>query len=203
MDPDNIHQTTLTSRAADRLVDLANELRAVDLSESPPIETTIRFMRDSCTLEQQEEARWEKNFAALYRIRTDAATALRLWTAANEAARAWKEKTKAHKANRDKTKLVREYQMSRLNTHAHEDVCLYVGQSQDFAKRMFQHFTSADAQIFGLHLSMWAPADTIDSPILIDYWSLAALDVSPRAAQALEDFMWDEWKPIFGKRGGK
>lgn len=80
-----------------------------------------------------------------------------------------------------------------------EGHCLYVGHSYKFDRRLRDHLGWGSASTSSLHLKHWDghPHDEI---------TLTAYRLSKPdrlLAQLLEEYLWDELKPLLGKRGGK
>jgi hypothetical protein len=79
--------------------------------------------------------------------------------------------------------------------------CLYVGSSRNIASRVIQHFWKCAKGTYSLHLIEW------------DWWKekdkaqIAVWDASEITddshLQIIEDIVWNEYKPLFGKAGKK
>jgi len=88
---------------------------------------------------------------------------------------------------------------ARLNHH--ESSCLYVGSSSDLLKRIKEHFGYGAKATFALHLAWWAE-NFSDSTLTLAFSEFDP-NTDAEALQALEDTLWSEMKPMFGRRGSK
>jgi hypothetical protein len=80
--------------------------------------------------------------------------------------------------------------------------CLYVGSSEGaVATRIKQHLDIISAGTYALHLKAW----WIESnKIKIDIWDLAHIaKIKPNLLQMIEDFVWEEYLPLFGRKGAR
>jgi hypothetical protein len=76
---------------------------------------------------------------------------------------------------------------------------LYVGSKRERAgTRFLQHIGTANKGTYSLHLKEWLP-NRIGS-LNIHYYCFGET-MSSAVLQILEDSIWDEGKPLFGKRG--
>lgn len=190
--------------AADHLIAIAAELRAMTMpdpvSKTTSINDVVHCGRGGHAL---HENGWPKNCAAIYRVRMDASSVAQLWKLACAEDLKRKQAAAAHKANGKGTKLAWPYQMSRLVGWSAGKTCLYVGKTDDLIDRQREHLGPHSAISYAMHLGMWAPASLHAVPITIEYWPLAELDLSKDAIQALEDAIWRDSRPVFGKQGPK
>ncbi|EIA1769891.1 GIY-YIG nuclease family protein [Vibrio parahaemolyticus] len=76
---------------------------------------------------------------------------------------------------------------------------LYVGRSKKLRSRLSQHLGSENGGLFAMHLSRWSTQ--INAKIKVSYYQLDNED--NLLVQALEDGLWDELKPMFGRKGDK
>lgn len=88
---------------------------------------------------------------------------------------------------------------ARLNVH--ESSCLYVGSSSNMLKRIKEHFGYGAKATFALHLAWWAE-DYTDINLTLAF-SEFETTTDAETLQALEDTLWSEMKPMFGRRGSK
>jgi hypothetical protein len=198
------------AKAADRLLAIAQELRRMQMPKAevlPP--TSIRTVASvGWGGKELYDNNWPNGCAGIYRITTDAHTAQQLWESAQaESSQRQKEAAEHKKAHPNKkhpkTKIKYSYQMARLIGWQKGKTCLYVGKAENLTPRLRQHLGPLSTDTYAMHLSMWAPEVLWDAPIHIEYWSLAELQLSKPAVQALEDYIWEESAPIFGKQGPK
>lgn len=76
---------------------------------------------------------------------------------------------------------------------------LYVGRSQKLKSRLKQHLDAGSEGIFAMHLLRWGAS--IDARIKIYCYRF---DRQPNLIiQALEDGLWDNFQPMFGRKGEK
>ena len=83
----------------------------------------------------------------------------------------------------------------RLNDARH---CLYVGRSDELPTRIWQHLGYGHGKTYALQLSHWA------QPLRLCFELHCAQyprDTEGDVLQAIEDQLWDEKKPMFGRRG--
>ena len=80
--------------------------------------------------------------------------------------------------------------------------CLYVGSSQDIRKRLKEHLGIMNNKgeligktTYALHLSAWF----INKKISIELYEA----YNKEEMQLFEDLLWDEFKPLLGKKGRK
>jgi len=96
------------------------------------------------------------------------------------------------------------YRLSRKNELTEDGVTLYVGSSRDFSSRLQQHFGYGYEGTYALHLKRWVPERLWRSPLLVEYWTVRDSEgTRPIVFQAVEDYLWDHSRPIFGRRGAK
>jgi hypothetical protein len=85
-------------------------------------------------------------------------------------------------------------------------VVLYVGSSGDshIKTRLREHWGKCSDGTYSLHLDKWWLKDHPDEPLQIDIWELSKFGEDDQAyLQIVEDILWDQRKPLFGKRGVK
>jgi hypothetical protein len=78
--------------------------------------------------------------------------------------------------------------------------CFYVGSSRNVRQRLKDHLGYGAKSTFGLHLAHWASGLPIELEFTCAKYQ-AGLD--PQVYQALEDTLWDEMSPMFGRKGAK
>ncbi len=88
---------------------------------------------------------------------------------------------------------------ARLN--GHESTCLYVGSSSDMLKRIKEHFGYGAKATFALHLAWWTE-DYSDIKLTLAFAEYETI-TDAETLQALEDTLWSEMNPMFGRRGSK
>lgn len=85
----------------------------------------------------------------------------------------------------------------RLNTQGHN---FYVGSSQSIAKRFKEHLGYGSSRTYALQLIHWAR----DLGLELEFVCAKYPDNTPPSVmQALEDTLWLELKPMFGRMGTK
>jgi len=87
---------------------------------------------------------------------------------------------------------------SRFNGINEESRCLYVGQSKDICKRLREHCGHGARRTYSLQLNHWAA--TLHLPLRL-HCAHYVNSVNNDMLQALEDRLWNELKPMFGRRG--
>jgi hypothetical protein len=79
--------------------------------------------------------------------------------------------------------------------------CLYVGGSKSLALRTKQHLGMSESKkTYSLQLSLWASGLGMNLRI---HCARYEVETDPIVVQALEDALWDEKEPMFGKRGAR
>lgn len=77
---------------------------------------------------------------------------------------------------------------------------LYVGSSLNLESRLQQHFGYSGRTTYSMQLIHWLQVGDIET-LHLSVWKLAGL---PKlTVQALEDYLWDQERPLLGKRGGR
>ena len=90
---------------------------------------------------------------------------------------------------------VDERSFSRLNNPSNT---LYVGGSGSIATRLRQHLGYGARRTYSLHLAHWAPPLQLSFRLCCAEY---AQDENVDVFQALEDQLWDELAPMFGRKG--
>lgn len=76
---------------------------------------------------------------------------------------------------------------------------LYVGRSQTLRSRLKQHLDAGNEGIYAMHMLRWCSG--IEAKIKIYCYRF---DAKPNLiVQALEDGLWDRFRPMFGRKGEK
>jgi len=105
--------------------------------------------------------------------------------------------------NRTKTKNKDRINVSRFNQHISN--ILYVGSSTtDFRARIKNHIGLGSGRVYSLHLSKWDCA--VDYDLFIDVYIIKSVRnssiVERFVVEIIEQQIWDELKPSFGKKSG-
>jgi hypothetical protein len=194
---------TYPVRAAGRLLNIANELLTLELPKPKKLSATITAVAACARPNELYKLGWPKKGPAIYRISAPADVVGELWRLASAESELRAQAAIKHKLTKSNTKIKHAYQMARLNSHEEGKTCLYVGQANALTKRLRQHFSRLGPTTFAMHLSMWVPPTLCDIGLTIEYWPYQDLGLSAPAIQALEDFIWEESTPVFGKQGAK
>jgi len=106
---------------------------------------------------------------------------------------------------KDKSKT---YHVSKINEEVfwkpvNDEFIIYVGSKEhNIKKRMKEHLgLNNNRSTYSLFLKDWWPTNTV---ITVKIWSMEKLlkhDDKYEMLQILEDLIWEEYKPIFGKKG--
>jgi hypothetical protein len=183
---------------------IADQLRIMQMPDTNELSTSIQGVADvEQNPEDLYEKGWPKGCAGIYRISTDERTAQQLWESADAENARRKEEAARHKEKSSDSKPKNDYQMARLNDWQEGRTCLYVGKAEKLTPRLLQHLGPHSKSTYAMHLSMWAPAKLWSALIRIEYWPLTELQLSEASKQALEDYIWEESAPVFGKQGPK
>lgn len=108
--------------------------------------------------------------------------------------------------NKDKAKSVDRINHSKDNTIGNPSLFLYVGSSTtSFVGRLKNHLGVKDSiRTYSLHLSKWDK--NIDYQIKVCTYQVISnvqdIDVKNLTVEILEQQIWDQCKPLFGKRSG-
>jgi hypothetical protein len=79
--------------------------------------------------------------------------------------------------------------------------CFYVGSSHDFRKRLKEHLGYGNPKTYSLQLAHWAQDfSTLELTLECDQYDAA---LGQDVLQALEDTLWDNMRPMFGRKGSK
>lgn len=184
----------LAQRAAERLRALADDLARVSL---PAPHGRVVSVDEICNLyegvtRKVQLREWnlpKKNEQVIYRLSVSDNHTLRRFD---------QQRDRIIPEQKNKMSLAR---FNKFQLHSNT---LYVGASQDLSVRLEWHFGIKRPENFALHLSRWLPAEMRQIPITLEYWPLSALSLAhDLAAQALEDAMWSECAPLFGRQGAK
>ena len=94
---------------------------------------------------------------------------------------------------------------ARANKKVVKPNCIYVGSSNNLSKRMAEHFgaarfgkTKISASTYAIRFKEWLPEG---ETVTCFYFEVKTQSQS--VLQALEDGIWNNLKPITGKKGGK
>ena len=91
------------------------------------------------------------------------------------------------------------YQMARpIGKNSETKHCLYVGQSKNVINRLKEHLFLSRKTTYALRLHKFNLLK--NSSISI---SVYGFDNKSDEVQVFEDLLWDEYKPLFGRRGAK
>ena len=86
---------------------------------------------------------------------------------------------------------------ARLNNST--GTCFYVGSSHSVATRLKQHLGYGHKGTYALQLKHWAPNNLKLNLVC----ALYANGTTPEVLQCLEDSLWENKQPLFGRRGRK
>lgn len=184
----------LCQRAAERLRTLADDLARASL---PPPNSRVVSVDEICKLydgvtrkvQLREWSLPKKDEQVIYRLSVPDNQTLQCF---------------AQQRDRITPELKAGMSLARFNKFAPHSNTLYVGASQDLPVRLEWHFGIKRPENFALHLNRWLPSEMRRLPITLEYWPLSALGLThDLAAQALEDAMWTECAPLFGRQGAK
>lgn len=84
----------------------------------------------------------------------------------------------------------------RLNADSDSD-WLYVGSGAGVTSRLNEHLNHAHPKTYALHMDGWATG--IRGTLSVSV--LGCGEVSPAIMGVIEDQLWDELRPMFGRRG--
>jgi len=78
--------------------------------------------------------------------------------------------------------------------------CMYVGSSEKIHQRLKDHLGFGAKEIFAIHLAYWASSIGIELNFECAKYPTGTSKI---ALQALEDTLWEELLPIFGRQGAR
>jgi len=76
----------------------------------------------------------------------------------------------------------------------------YVGSSSSLAKRIREHLGFGHPRTYALHMSQWAGG--LDGGVEMQFFLFDA-KVKQKVIQAIEDGLWQRYRPMFGRQGAK
>lgn len=103
------------------------------------------------------------------------------------------------KLENEKAKQNNQKDFPRLNKKHKGSQYLYVGRSHKLRSRIRQHIGSGHKGTYALHMMRWA--NNIEEDIELQYFKLEG--VENLVVQAVEDALWSELRPAFGRKGDK
>jgi hypothetical protein len=87
---------------------------------------------------------------------------------------------------------------ARLNKHNQTSAYFYVGSSKDITKRLKDHLGYCSPKTYSLQLAHWARGLALE----LEFVCAKYTESTPREVyQALEDTLWNQRKPMFGREG--
>jgi hypothetical protein len=88
------------------------------------------------------------------------------------------------------------------NTQNGKTIYLYVGSSEKIGSRLKEHLFLCNPTTYAMHLDQWFPEDI---EITIDTWDFNNFlcDEDSDYLQIIEDFLWNHYRPFFGRQGKK
>ncbi|EIU7615471.1 hypothetical protein L3I75_004588 [Vibrio vulnificus] len=89
--------------------------------------------------------------------------------------------------------------LPRLNEQHRGSQYLYVGRSHKLRSRIRQHLSDRYEGTYALHMMRWAKC--VKENVELQYFCLK--DQDNLLVQAVEDSLWSELKPAFGRKGDK
>jgi len=215
------HIGGLPERTAATLREIANAAVDVSLEVKTPITITLHELfsqiSDKARRKIVRDWQWPSvGETVIYRIGHEdehllqamAAAGKRLCDDRKVAQEQHKEEQKRIKAKGDNaTKIKRPFEMAKINGYVEgETSALYIGQSHSTTSRMEWHLGVTNPSAYALHFLRWLPEydkKILDMSIKVELWTVPRTSptLHERIAQAFEDQLWDECKPLFGKQG--
>jgi len=89
--------------------------------------------------------------------------------------------------------------LPKLNKEHIDTQYLYVGRSQKLRSRIRQHLGEGYCGTYAMHMDRWSK--NISEQVEIQYFKLENKD--NLLVQSVEDSLWDQLKPCFGRKGDK
>jgi len=84
--------------------------------------------------------------------------------------------------------------------NGHESQTLYVGSSHAIKKRIAEHLGFGSQKTYALHMRYWA--ESLEGGFSIMIYRFDACD-NKNVIQTVEDGLWAQLKPMFGRQGAK
>ncbi|MFJ2492399.1 hypothetical protein ACIOV9_12750 [Pseudomonas iridis] len=92
------------------------------------------------------------------------------------------------------------WNLSRDNKQHLESSSLYVGSSECMHSRFRPHLGKGQGKTtWSLYLAKWA--GSLNTKFILEYYELK--DMSSEDVELVEGVLWDSFKPLFGKKGGR
>ncbi len=89
-----------------------------------------------------------------------------------------------------------------------EQVCLYVGSSKNIKKRLKEHLFCCNKESYAMHLDTWFYENDKEKHITIYIWDFSNFfdcdnNKNLEYLQTIEDLLWNNYEPLFGRQGKK
>ncbi|MCB1470666.1 MAG: hypothetical protein KDK08_26730 [Rhizobiaceae bacterium] len=101
---------------------------------------------------------------------------------------------------RGQTREQRGYSVPRADRRAAGSTTLYVGSSEKIRQRLKEHLWQARPKTYALNLQRWCPHG--DGSVRVRVQPILN-NRERQIRQDLEDFVWRELTPVYGKQGGR
>ena len=93
-----------------------------------------------------------------------------------------------------------QYKMPRDNAEHQNSTTLYVGRSNDIRKRLKQHLWQAPVGTYAINMRRWAP--NVAGFVTVSVQPILG-QPSSQTVQDIEDTLWSDLRPLFGKSGSR
>lgn len=100
---------------------------------------------------------------------------------------------------RDFGRRPRDFNIAQDNT-GRNSLTLYLGSSHKIAGRLREHLQQASTKTYAMHLKRWLQPS---GHMLTVRVQAPRQRIDARLLQDIEDTLWDQAQPLFGKRGGR
>ncbi len=87
---------------------------------------------------------------------------------------------------------------AKANAQDKQPACIYVGSSNKFARRIEEHLGRVSDSTYAIRFSEWLPKN-----VTIQCFCFEVNTQKQDVLQELENGLWNRFRPIIGKRGGK
>ncbi len=107
-----------------------------------------------------------------------------------------------HETNKKKQRSVDRYNTSKFNGGS--SLTLYVGSSSKFKSRLERHLGKGSIRTFALKINKWD--NSLSYKLKVQVFKVESLNDSPisqNVLELIEQEVWEEHQPVFGKKSGK
>lgn len=178
---------SLLSGIASHFNRLAKQIERLTFESEMKARIPFSAIHKNCLEEHMKELQaWVKSSPTrtsyIYRISTEDSTSCKQFYDAFSHAKSTKHEERAY-----------------ARIHKESNI-FYVGSSSSLMSRFKQHLGMGHKDTYAMHINRWIP--DIEGELQIQVWRFSA-DVPAEVIQAVEDGLWSESNPMFGRKGAR